>query len=95
MITKRLLITGRVQGVGFRDWLAAEARRLGVAGWVRNVGDDMVEAVIAGEAEVVGACLHGCWHGPAMAIVDQLIETDAEPPQETEFVRRPSVPRPP
>ncbi len=44
----RFLVTGRVQGVGFRAYVQAEARRMGYTGWVRNRRDGSVEAVVAG-----------------------------------------------
>ena len=52
-----LLITGRVQGVGFRDWLIQEATARGLTGWVRNVNRDKVEAVICGPDEAVELCV--------------------------------------
>ena len=72
----RLIVTGRVQGVGYRDWAIAEGRRLGLAGWVRNRGDGSVEALIAGEEQAVGEMIEACRHGPALARVDSV---DVEP----------------
>lgn len=91
MIAKHLLIKGRVQGVGFRDWLTQEARKLGLAGWVRNVGHDTVEALLAGEAAAVEECLHACRRGPQAAQVESIFESLAEPPAEPLFIRRASV----
>lgn len=65
---KRLLITGRVQGVGYRDWLVGEARALGLSGWVRNRRDGSVEAMAAGDA--VDTLVERAWRGPALARVD-------------------------
>jgi len=54
MIAKTLVVSGRVQGVGFRDWIITRARRLGLAGWVRNRRDGTLEAL---ERRGISACL--------------------------------------
>lgn len=59
-----VVISGRVQGVGFRLWVEAEAVSRGLGGWVRNRRDGSVEAVFFGEDEAVGAMLAACWDGP-------------------------------
>ncbi len=92
MKATHLLITGRVQGVGFRHWLAAEAQRLGLAGWVRNAGEGAVEALIAGDAAAVEECLRACRRGPPAAVVETIRDTIAEPPAEQGFVKRASTP---
>jgi acylphosphatase len=74
----RLQITGRVQGVGFRYALQAEAARLGVAGWVRNRRDGSVEALAQGEARAVQALLDWARRGPPGARVDALSSAPAE-----------------
>jgi acylphosphatase len=66
----RLTITGKVQGVGFRDWAIATGRRLGLAGWVRNRADGSVEALVVGDDTAVGTMIEACRHGPAMARVE-------------------------
>jgi acylphosphatase len=84
-----LTITGRVQGVGYRAWFAAEARAAGLAGWVRNRSDGSVEAVIAGPAGAVEAMVAASRRGPALARVEAVDEAAAAPPQEPGFhVRR-------
>ena len=76
MEVRRLVITGIVQGVGFRYAMTARARLLGVAGWVRNRRDGSVEAIIAGSAEQITEMLDWCHVGPTGASVDQvMIET--------------------
>jgi acylphosphatase len=65
----RLIITGRVQGVGFRIWMRQEALRRGLRGWVRNRHDGSVEALIIGEQAAVEALVAACHRGPAMARV--------------------------
>ena len=91
MKATHIIITGKVVGVGFRDWLVAEARRLGVAGWVRNVGHVAVEALLAGEPGAVEECLRACRRGPLLAEVETITDRIAEPPLEPGFVKRASV----
>jgi acylphosphatase len=72
----RLSITGRVQGVGYRDWAVRTGRRLGLLGWVRNRSDGSVEALIAGDDAAVGQMIKACHRGPPLAQVDSV---DVEP----------------
>jgi acylphosphatase len=72
----RLTITGRVQGVGYRDWAMTTARRLGLSGWVRNRTDGAVEALIVGDDAAVGKMIEACRRGPSLARVDTV---DVEP----------------
>jgi acylphosphatase len=72
----RLSITGRVQGVGYRDWVMETAERLGLSGWVRNRVDGSVEAVIVGDDRAVGRMIDACRQGPRLARVDAV---DVEP----------------
>lgn len=72
---RHLVIRGRVQGVGYRDWVVAEAGRRGVTGWVRNRTDGTVEAVLAGPAEAVAALAEACRSGPRGARVTGIAET--------------------
>jgi acylphosphatase len=73
MEVRRLVIRGVVQGVGFRYAMAAQARLLDVAGWVRNRRDGTVEAMVAGAAEPVAAMLAWSHHGPVGASVDHVM----------------------
>jgi acylphosphatase len=72
----RLTISGRVQGVGYRDWAIGTAQRLGLTGWVRNRRDGAVEALIVGDEEAVGQMIQACRRGPSLARVDEI---DVEP----------------
>jgi ADP-ribose pyrophosphatase len=65
----RVRITGRVQGVGYRDWTLRRARAAGVAGWVRNLRDGSVEAVFQGPREACDRLSDACVEGPAAAQV--------------------------
>jgi acylphosphatase len=75
-----VLISGLVQGVGYRVWVAAEAKRLGLSGWARNLHTGEVEAVFSGPMEVVDAMLAACRRGPPLAQVAAVdIIAEAEP----------------
>ncbi len=76
--TRRLLIRGRVQGVGFRYATVRTAERIGVTGWVRNRADGSVEAVVQGTAEAVEAIVAWARRGPEAAIVESLEVFEAE-----------------
>ncbi|HYZ48285.1 MAG TPA: acylphosphatase [Sphingomonas sp.] len=81
----RLLISGRVQGVGYRDWAQREAVSLGLAGWVRNLRDGRVEAVAAGTAAAVAAFVERAKQGPWSARVDSVEVSVAEAPAGADF----------
>jgi acylphosphatase len=74
-----VVVRGRVQGVGFRVFVASRARARGVSGWVRNSGDGSVEAVFEGEREVVDSLAAVCEHGPRGAEVSAVDVSDEEP----------------
>lgn len=76
----RCHVSGRVQGVAFRKSTEVEARRLEVAGWVRNLPDGRVEFVAEGTPEGVQALLAWARRGPALAEVTQL-DVQPEPVQ--------------
>ncbi len=73
----RLVISGRVQGVWFRNWAVEEARGLGLDGWVRNRADGTVEALLCGQADVVREMVRRCHEGPPLARVDRISEHPA------------------
>ncbi|MCL4184738.1 MAG: acylphosphatase [Burkholderiaceae bacterium] len=90
IVCRQLVIHGRVQGVGFRAALAREARRLALAGWVRNRSDGSVESVVAGEAAAVEALVRWARRGPPAAHVTRLEESAASG-QFAGFEQRPTV----
>jgi acylphosphatase len=70
-----LFITGRVQGVFFRASTQEEAQRHGLNGWVKNLYDGRVEAVVEGEEEDVTSLIAWCQNGPPHAVVKDLSVT--------------------
>jgi len=78
-IRKRVVVTGRVQGVWFRQSAQQEAMALGVSGWVRNLPDGSVEAVFEGPSMLVDAAVEWASHGPERATVDHITVTDEDP----------------
>ena len=80
MVRYRVLVSGRVQGVFFRDTCRRLAEEHGVAGWVRNLPDGRVEAVFEGAQEDVAKLVDWTHHGPRHAIVDH-VAAQAEPPE--------------
>ncbi len=92
MTARRVVITGRVHGVGFRDWLVDLARALGVAGWVRNRRHDgCVEALLDGDEAAIEELLRACRRGPPLAEVASITESLADPPDQPGFLRMPTV----
>ncbi len=85
MIRRRVVVSGRVQGVFFRDSVRRMAESRRVAGWVRNNPDGTVEASFEGEEGAVTALVDFCREGPRGAVVEQLGETEEEPRGETGF----------
>jgi acylphosphatase len=88
VVRRRVVISGRVQGVFFRDSCRVEAHRYGVAGWVRNASDGRVEAVFEGEPAAVERLVAWCHHGPSRARVDDVVVVDEPPAGVTSFVVR-------
>lgn len=74
-----LLISGRVQGVYYRASAQAEAQRLGLSGWVRNLPTGEVEAEAEGEQQAVAAFIEWCRHGPPSARVDDVQVRQEQP----------------
>lgn len=77
IIARHIIARGRVQGVGYRAFVADEATGRGIAGWVRNRRDGTVEAVFSGPADTVQGMVGACRRGPWGAQVDGIDEREA------------------
>lgn len=76
---RHYVISGRVQGVGFRFFTQAAAVREGIYGWVRNLPDGRVEVMAEGETDAVNRFEHRLRHGPPGARVDRVDGDDMVP----------------
>ncbi len=76
---RRVFISGLVQDVWFRATTAKQAIRAGVDGWVRNLADGRVEAVLEGSADAVNEVTDFCSRGPEMARVDRIEVVEEDP----------------
>ncbi len=80
-----LIISGRVQGVGFRYFCQSHAQRLGLTGYVRNREDGSVEVEIEGEDVAVEEFVTLAWNGPRAAHVHDVIREERPVKRESEF----------
>jgi acylphosphatase len=78
---RRYTVRGRVQGVGFRWFVEAEAHKLRIGGWVRNTSDGAVELMAVGTRAQLAALQAKLWQGPRAARVDDVEERPAEVPE--------------
>jgi acylphosphatase len=76
--TRRFLVRGRVQGVGFRWFVEREAHILGIAGWVRNNSDSSVEVLAQGTRDQLSGLRSRLQQGPRAARVDDVQESEAK-----------------
>lgn len=90
-IAVRVVIEGRVQGVGFRWWIEQWANSRGLDGWVRNRREGTVEALFHGPADVVRHMVDACREGPESARVRNLREFEDEPPDDPGFELKKTV----
>lgn len=77
MTAVRVVVRGRVQGVGYRWFVRDAASAHGASGWVRNRRDGSVEALLCGAADAVDAVLTAMAEGPAHARIDEIATMDA------------------
>ena len=85
---QRVLVSGRVQQVGYRDYMVREARKLGVTGWVRNLSDGRVEMLADGDEDALDAFLKSCRAGPQLARVEDVVAFPAEDRPVKGFTKR-------
>lgn len=90
MESRRLVVHGFVQGVGFRASIAREAQKYGISGWVRNRRDGTVEAMISGSDEALAAMIAWAGTGPSGARVSQ-IEVELGSGEFAGFEQRPTA----
>ena len=91
MIRRRLVVTGRVQNVFYRDWFGERARSLGLDGWIRNRPDGSVEAVVQGPGEMVDQMIALARQGsPASHVADVQAHDDAPAETLEGFAQRPT-----
>jgi acylphosphatase len=84
-VRKRIVVSGRVQGVFFRDSARQEAQRLGISGSARNMPDGTVEVIAEGDGGAVDHLAEWCRSGPSHADVTDVRVTDEEPQGTTGF----------
>ena len=87
-VARRYIISGRVQGVGFRFFTEDAARREGIDGWVRNLPDGSVEVRAEGDAEAMERFERAVRHGPPAARVDDVDVTENVPTGASGFTTR-------
>lgn len=75
--TRRYVISGRVQGVGFRWFVEREAAEIGITGWVRNCQNGDVEVMATGRREQLRSLRERLQEGPRASRVDHVSESDA------------------
>jgi acylphosphatase len=85
VVRRRLLIDGRVQGVGYRAAVDRQANRVGVGGQARNLDDGRVEVVLEGSLADVESLVRWCWSGPRMSMVTNITITEEAPTGAKQF----------
>jgi len=85
---QRLLVSGRVQQVGYRDWMVRKAQKLGVTGWVRNLTDGRVEMFAEGNEDALEAFIDASRSGPLLARVDDVVAFPVEDRAVKGFTKR-------
>jgi acylphosphatase len=81
MAVHRIFVSGRVQGVGYRDWVVRTAQRTGLIGWVRNLRDGRVEILVDGDDAAIAELVEQAQGGPPLARVDHVEAFASEEPK--------------
>ena len=88
-MTRSYLVSGRVQGIGFREWVRRTARAQSVRGWVRNREDGRVEAVATAEADVLERFERTLRGGSAISRIESVESSDVDETPFSDFeIRR-------
>jgi acylphosphatase len=87
---RRLIVSGRVQGVWYRGWTVDEAVALGLDGWVRNRRDGSVEILVSGPDAAVEALIERCREGPPAARVERVAVEETDEAVPAGFTQRPT-----
>lgn len=87
-VSKAIIVTGRVQGVGYRAACVSEAIRLGIAGYVKNQSDGSVYVLAQGDVSNIDELIRWCARGPLFASVDRVSVTETETVVVTDFTIR-------
>ena len=85
---RKLLVSGKVQNVGYRNWVICRAQALRLTGWVRNLADGRVEMLLSGEETAIDAMTEACREGPQHARVDQIEAAPADERLPKGFTKR-------
>jgi acylphosphatase len=89
-ISRHLRIHGRVQGVGFRNYIEHKAAQHGIGGWVRNRADGSVEALVCGAPQAVAELIECAKRGPRASAVER-VEVFDSTEMHSAFSRRPTI----
>lgn len=91
MIAATIFVSGKVQGVFYREWAVSKAREYGVSGYVRNLADGRVEVFAQGEETTLERFIVRLHEGPPAAVVEDLAVEEAERQPLDSFTRRATV----
>ncbi|SOB87900.1 acylphosphatase [Sphingomonas guangdongensis] len=87
-VMQRVVVSGRVRQVGYRDWITRQAYRLGITGWIRARSDTSVEMLAEGDAAALEAFLAASRQGPMLARVEDVVAQPADDRAVRGFTKR-------